>query len=195
MRDISPQPDTTYTESWSQFPTLRLPLIQRQISGVTMDAISLARLAEVHPELSRRVQSLASQLDFPLRVTAGIRTVAQQDTLYNQGRTTPGPVVTNAKGTESNHVLGLAVDVCPMDLADEHPDWNSSDASWQRIVALAAPCGLRDGVSWRDEPHLELAEVPEVPTGETQRLYADKGVQAVWEEIPGVTVTDPEIGM
>jgi len=160
-----------------------------------LDNVSLARLAEVHPELSRRVQSLASQLDFNLRVTAGIRTVAQQNALYDQGRTAPGPIVTNAKGTESNHVLGVAVDVVPMDLADEHPDWNASDAQWQRIVALAAPCGLRDGVSFRDEPHLELAECPEVPTAETQRLYADKGVQAVWDGIPGVVVSDPEIGM
>ena len=162
---------------------------------MALDQISLARLAEVHPELSRRVQSLASQLDFPLRITAGIRTVAQQDALYAQGRTAPGPIVTNAKGTESNHVLGLAVDVVPMDLADVHPDWNSSDAQWQRIVALAPTCGLRDGISFRDEPHLELAEVPEVPTMQAQLTYTDIGVQAVWEGIPGLVVTDPELGM
>src|SRR5438105_5154353 len=123
-----------------------------------LDSISEARLVEVHPILSQRVHNLAAQLDFPLRVTQGIRTVAQQDALYAQGRTQPGPIVTNAKGTESLHVLGCACDVCPMDLVDGDPDWNPSHTSWQRIVALAPTCGLRDGVSWKDEPHLELIE-------------------------------------
>lgn len=148
-----------------------------------LDDISMARLGAVHPILSQRVQKMASQLDFPIRVTAGIRTVAQQDELYAQGRTTPGPVVTNAKGTESNHVLGLAVDVVPMDIPNEHPDWDSSDEKWQRIVALAPTCNLRDGISFRDEPHLELVEVPEVPTGEIQQVYVDAGVDGVWKEL------------
>jgi peptidoglycan L-alanyl-D-glutamate endopeptidase CwlK len=148
-----------------------------------LDDISMARLGAVHPILSQRVQKLASQLDFPIRVTAGIRTVVQQDELYAQGRTTPGPVVTNAKGTESNHVLGLAVDVVPMDLPDIHPDWDTQHPSWQAIVTLASKCGLRDGISFRDEPHLELIEVPEVPTGEMQQTYVDAGVVGVWSEI------------
>jgi peptidoglycan L-alanyl-D-glutamate endopeptidase CwlK len=150
---------------------------------MALDNISEARLAEVHPALAARIRTLASQLDFPLRITAGIRTVAQQDALYAQGRTEPGPVVTNAQGTESNHVLGLACDIVPMDLPDVHPDWDASDASWKRIVALAASNGLRDGVSWKDEPHLELAEVPEVPTAEMQQVYMDAGTVGVWAEI------------
>ena len=148
-----------------------------------MDAISSARLQEVHPELSRRVQNLASQLDFAIRVTQGIRTVAQQNALYAQGRTAPGPIVTNAKGTESNHVMGVAVDVVPMDLPDGHPDWNENSAFWQRIVALAPTCGLRDGKSFKDEPHLELIELPSIPSAELQQVYMDAGVAGVWAEI------------
>jgi peptidoglycan LD-endopeptidase CwlK len=150
---------------------------------VSLDSISESRLGEVHPELSKRIHNLASQLDFNIRVTQGIRTVAQQDTLYAQGRTTPGPIITNARGTESNHTLGLAVDIVPMDLPDDHPDWDENAASWQRIVALAPTCGLRDGKSFHDEPHLELMEVPEVPTGEIQQIYLDGGVEAVWTEL------------
>jgi len=154
---------------------------------MSLDNISLARLAEVHPVLSARVQSLASQLDFPIRVTQGIRTVAQQNALWQEGRDNDGNVigrtVTNAKGTESNHVMGVAVDVVPMDLPDDHPDWDENSASWQRIVALASSCGLRDGKSFHDEPHLELMEVPEVPTEEIQSIYLQAGAMAVWQEL------------
>jgi len=154
---------------------------------MALDNISLERLALVHPVLSARVQSLASQLDFPIRVTQGIRTVAQQNALWQEGRDNDGNVigrtVTNAKGTESNHVLGLAIDLVPMDLPDDHPDWDENSASWQRIIVLAPVCGLRDGKSFHDEPHLELMEVPEVPTEEIQQVYLDAGVEAVWQEL------------
>jgi len=148
-----------------------------------LDNVSMERLALVHPVLSTRVQNLAAQLDFPLRVTQGIRSVAEQDVLYEQGRTTPGPIVTNAKGVESNHVMGVAVDVVPMDLQDGDPDWNPAHTAWQQIVALAHVCGLRNGISWKDEPHLELVEVPKVPSGEMQSVYLQAGVEAVWSEL------------
>jgi peptidoglycan LD-endopeptidase CwlK len=152
-----------------------------------LDAISMARLGLVHPVLSLRVQKLALRLTFNIRITQGIRTVTQQNELWQEGRDNDGNIigrtVTNAKGTESNHVMGLAVDCVPMDLPDGDPDWNENSESWQQIVALAAECGLRDGKSFHDEPHLELIEVPEVPTGEIQQVYLDGGVEAVWREI------------
>ena len=154
---------------------------------MSLDNISMSRLAEVHPELSRRVQNLASQLDFPIRVTYGIRSVAQQDALWSIGRDAAGNVigrtVTDAKGTASNHVMGLAADIVPMDLVDGDPDWNENSAFWQRIVALAPTCGLRDGKSFKDEPHLELIELPSIPSAELQQVYMDAGVAGVWAEI------------
>ncbi len=50
-----------------------------------------------------------------LRVAQGYRTSAEQDALYAQGRTTPGSIVTWARGGESIHNLGLAVDVFRVD--------------------------------------------------------------------------------
>lgn len=43
--------------------------------------------------------------------TLGYRTVAEQDALFAQGRTKPGPRVTDAPGGLSLHNYGLAVDV------------------------------------------------------------------------------------
>ena len=124
-----------------------------------------------------------------VRVTAGIRSVAQQNALYAIGRTTPGKIVTDAKGTESNHVLGFAVDLVTMNAQDQ-PDWG--DQPW---VALAPTYGLRSGAEWGDKPHLELAEVPAKPTAEAQQTYLQAGVQAVWTDAAAsiVSFTDRTI--
>jgi peptidoglycan L-alanyl-D-glutamate endopeptidase CwlK len=151
---------------------------------VSLDAISEERLALVHPVLAVRIFNLADALvasGFIIQVTQGIRTIAEQNAIYAKGRTTPGRIVTYAQGTQSNHVMGIAVDVAPF--LDGIPDWNPSHPDWQRIVALASSYSLRDGISWRDEPHLELAECPTEPTLQMQQAYLDGGVQAVWQLI------------
>ena len=51
------------------------------------------------------------KLGTPIKVTSTLRTCSQQNALYAQGRTTPGSVVTGARGCLSWHVLGRAVDI------------------------------------------------------------------------------------
>jgi len=46
-----------------------------------------------------------------LKLISGLRTYEEQDALYAQGRTAPGPKVTNAPGGHSNHNFGLAFDM------------------------------------------------------------------------------------
>src|ERR1039457_3139237 len=104
-----------------------------------LDQLSDARLAMVHPALSIRIHNLADALTVNIRVTAGIRSVAQQDALYAQGRTVPGEIVTDAQGTQSNHIYGFAADLCVM--TDGKPDWSQSP--W---IALAPSYSLRSGI-------------------------------------------------
>nr|WP_295770097.1 M15 family metallopeptidase [Rhodoferax sp.] len=40
-----------------------------------------------------------------------MRSCAEQDALYAQGRTAPGNKVTNAKSGDSNHNFGIAFDI------------------------------------------------------------------------------------
>jgi peptidoglycan LD-endopeptidase CwlK len=146
-----------------------------------MDSVSEARLAEVHPELSRRIHQLADMVSFPFRVTQGLRTYAQQDALYAQGRTSPGSVVTEAQGGYSMHNFGLAVDVVPF--VNGVPDWNDKDAQWAELLAKAPSCGLAEGAQWRtfvDMPHLYPQEVPASPTDAMRTLMTTQGIQAVW---------------
>lgn len=148
-----------------------------------MDRVSEIRLAQVHPELSRRIHKMVAAIGTDIRVTAGIRSVAQQNALWQIGRDAQGnrlpgeATVTNAKGTQSNHVLGFAVDLVTMDVQGM-PQWN--DQPW---VSVAGEYGLRSGAQWGDKPHVELSEVPATPTLEAQQTYLQAGVQAVWEGI------------
>lgn len=145
--------------------------------------ISAERLAQVHPELARRVRNLATALEaenIQIQVSMGLRTAAQQTEIYAQGRTEPGKVVTNAHDYQSNHVIGCAVDVYPEDAETNAPDWNATHPSWQRIIALAPTYGLRDGKSWHDLPHLEFQEIPTEPTPAVQECCKLNGVTAVW---------------
>lgn len=50
-----------------------------------------------------------------VRIRSGRRTCEEQDTIYAQGRSYPGPIVTNARGCKSWHVTGRAVDLDPFD--------------------------------------------------------------------------------
>ena len=96
-----------------------------------------------------------------LLVTFTFRSKETQAALYAQGRTAPGPIVTNAKPGESFHNYGLAYDVVPVK-PNGAPDWDVSSAAavarWATIGALGKSLGLRwggDFNSIKDRPHFE----------------------------------------
>jgi peptidoglycan LD-endopeptidase CwlK len=149
-----------------------------------MDAHSEARLADIHPELARRIHQLADQLSFQLIVTQGLRTYPQQDALYQQGRTTPGAIVTKAPAGHSCHNFGLAVDVAPSD-GTGGIDWSGKDPKWTELLAKAPSCGLAEGAEWRtfpDSPHLYPQELPANPDDNLRYLFSEGGLAAVWKE-------------
>lgn len=74
--------------------------------------------ADLHPAYRALAEAAMATADFVAqkqglraRMTQGIRTVAQQDKLYAQGRTIPGQIVTYVRGGESWHNYGLAFDI------------------------------------------------------------------------------------
>ncbi len=130
------------------------------------DQISLDRVATLHPALREEAASILANLwsdDIPVRVTYGLRTWAEQDALYAQGRTKPGAKVTNAKGGSSYHNYGLALDFCLLDkkkaLWSERIDLNhNSIADWVEVVRAFKAAGWEWGGDWkslRDAPHVQ----------------------------------------
>ncbi len=141
-------------------------------------------LDRVHPELARRINLMAQALarrGIQIRVTSGLRTFAEQDVLYEQGRTRPGNIVTKARAGQSNHNYGLAVDVVP--LVNGRPNWNAPGEVWQAIGEEGRGAGLSWGGDWRgfvDLPHFELPVGMSVQ--ECLRIYRQGGLPAVWAE-------------
>jgi len=151
-----------------------------------MDTVSELRLAQVYPGLADKIRSMAATLEaeaIDIRVTQGLRTMAEQEALYAQGRTTVGAVVTNAAAGTSWHNFGLAVDVVP--LTPQGPDWDIGHPVWTRIVAVGTALGMVAGAQWRtfpDWPHFQFTgRFPTTPNDEARTILATGGVNAVWE--------------
>lgn len=88
----------------------------------TFSKASQKIMATVHPDIQRVFTEVIKVWD--CKPTAGFRTVKEQQALYAQGRTKPGPVVTNCDGVVklSDHqktvilagkAYGLALDIMP----------------------------------------------------------------------------------
>ena len=79
-------------------------------------------------------------------VTSTYRDTESQDALFAQGRTTPGKIVTNARGGESFHNFRCAVDIVP--LVNGKPDWDGSHAVWKEVGRLGKESGLEWAGEW-----------------------------------------------
>ena len=101
-----------------------------------------------------------------LAITHGLRTHAEQDALYAQGRTKPGAVVTNARGGYSNHNFGIAIDFCLLMPDGRNVSWSMTRdgngdgiSDWLQVVDEAKRLGFSWGGDWtsfKDYPHFEM---------------------------------------
>lgn len=152
-----------------------------------MESVSEKRLALVSPELAKKVRAASDALAIKgifFRVVQGLRTYAEQDALYAQGRTAAGHVVTNARGGYSNHNFGCAVDCCPfISGSTGDMNWNAKSLQFSEMVSALKEQGLSWGGDWHsivDPPHFQLTNVPVTPTNADRTAYASGGCQAVW---------------
>ncbi len=112
----------------------------------------------IHPLLFKKIEQVKVELrekGIDIRVTQGHRDLVQQNLLYEQGRSTSGPVVTNAKPGLSYHNYGWAVDVVVY--KNGKPHWDSRH--WAYIGEIGKSKGLIWGGDWKgfpDRPHFQL---------------------------------------
>ena len=81
--------------------------------------------------------------------------------MSNYDATAPGNVVTNAKPGYSHHNFGLAFDFAV--LKEGRPLWDQNHPHWNEFVRIAKEEGFAWGGDWssfKDYPHLELANAP-----------------------------------
>lgn len=152
-----------------------------------MPALNFKRidLDLLEPEFrSQQFELIAKCLDrgFSYHATRGYDTYGAQMALWAKGRTTPGPKVTNAKGGQSAHNFGLAVDyVLDKDqkVAGIQPDWQVE--AYRVLVEEAQKLGLHSGAGYKDYPHVGLVKY--VTAKEMLPLHD------AWEKSSGDTLT------
>ncbi len=120
------------------------------------------KLETLEPELKPLIEQLIMGAEIATGlewiVTSGRRTMAEQQKLYDQGRTTKGAIVTKAKPGQSAHNFGLAADLAPM--KDGKIWWSAPESVWQAMADTAVKLGLTAGFyfkSFKDMPHVELS--------------------------------------
>ncbi|MEM5014124.1 peptidoglycan-binding protein [Niallia taxi] len=130
--------------------------------GAGMKALVLTKVLEIIEQ--------AYKEDIYVLITDGYRSKAEQDALYAQGRTKPGKIVTNAKGGQSNHNFGIAVDFCLTNEKGTIANY-TVNSDWRRVAAIAKSKGFEWGGDWKgfvDNPHLEYTGKITVEPEETK---------------------------
>jgi len=87
-------------------------------SASVVGVVGASLLDTLHPDaktfaLDVFAKALDTGVATSIKVLSTRRLCATQNALYAQGRTAPGPVVTHARGCQSWHVAGRAVDFMP----------------------------------------------------------------------------------
>lgn len=125
-------------------------------------------IIELHPIVEAKKEELiaeASKLKIDILITDGFRSHEAQDALYEQGRSSAGPIVTYARGGESFHNYGLAIDFALRTkkgkvIWDMEYDGNKNGkADWHEVVEIAKRLGFSWGGDWKgfkDYPHLQM---------------------------------------
>lgn len=135
-----------------------------------MDSITQQKIQTLHPKIRQEVAQLVEVANSKLkahsqmRIVQAYRSFEEQDALYAQGRTKPGPVVTNAKAGQTYHNYGLAFDFCLIIDGknaswDIHMDWDKDKVEdWTEVVDVFKAAGYEWGGYWKtfkDNPHLQ----------------------------------------
>lgn len=140
------------------------------------DKLSLERINTLHPKLRAEAAAIYTEANNKLgktrlRFSHTFRSIQEQNELYAKGRTKKGPIVTNAKGGQSYHNYGLAVDIVLLldkdnngsfETAswDYNTDWDKDGtADWLEVVKVFQKYGWqwgfwKNGKHW-DKPHFQ----------------------------------------
>ena len=137
----------------------------------------------LHPDLQEKIaflQKKCAAAGITICIGECLRTKAEQDALYAQGRTKPGKIVTNAKGStySSMHQWGVAVDFyLKMDVDGDgsasDDTFNNSTSLFNKVGKIGQSIGLEWGGSWKsmkDLPHFQLPNWGSTPA-KLKKLY------------------------
>jgi len=120
--------------------------------------INSRNLSDLHPvvqDMAKKFITAAKKEGIDVLVTSTYRDGESQNSLYAQGRTKPGRIVTNARAGQSWHNYRLAFDVVP--IVNGKAMWNDL-RTFRRLGAIGKGVGLEwagDWVKFREMPHFQ----------------------------------------
>ncbi|MCP4440356.1 MAG: hypothetical protein GY810_15530 [Aureispira sp.] len=126
-------PTHNEAETWDSHTNRRVKTLDGRVKGAAI----------------KFVNNVQSQLGLKIRVTSALRTVAEQDALFKKGG------VTKARGGQSYHNYGLAIDI--VEIAGGKALW--SNPNWGKIAAVGKALGFEWGGDWKnfvDKPHFQM---------------------------------------
>jgi peptidoglycan L-alanyl-D-glutamate endopeptidase CwlK len=120
-----------------------------------------SNIQTLQPKAQRRARQFLTAVTEQLakdglvfKIISGTRTYDEQNELFAHGRTKPGPIVTRARGGQSNHNFGVAWDIGIFRNGEYIPE----SKLYQNAGAIGKGQGLEWGGDWRsiqDEPHFQ----------------------------------------
>lgn len=139
----------------------------------------------LHPEVKALIPKFLDECNkkgLAVKITDTVRTKSEQDSLYAQGRTKPGNIVTNVKYPYSNHNWGMAFDFCRN---DGKGAYNNSDNWFAKVGAVAVSLGFEWGGNWKgfpDNPHIELTKYGST-TDLIKKYKTPENFKKTWKEV------------
>ncbi len=106
-------------------------------------------IKDLHPIVAAKASAFVSACKaqgIDVLITSTLRDNEAQAKLYNQGRTTPGKIVTNAKAGQSWHNHACAFDFVP--IVDGKCQWSDA-ATFTRCGGIAESVGLEWAGRWK----------------------------------------------
>lgn len=146
---------------------------------------------QLHPRLQAKIielKAICEAKGLKIGVSECVRTVKEQDALYAQGRTKPGKIVTQVKGSSygSMHQWGVAFDFYRN---DGKGAFNNSDGFFYKVGKIGRSIGLEWGGDWskfKDLPHFQLPDWGS-STGQLKAKYKTPEIFAIsWVNHKGV---------
>lgn len=135
----------------------------------------MRNINKCHPrliDLSKKLVSACRGQGLIIGIGESFRTKEEQDALYAKGRTAPGNIVTNAKGSSysSHHQWGTAFDIYRNDGKGVYTD---GDGFFEKVGKIGKSIGLEWGGDWKspvDKPHFQLPDWGSTTT-KLKRMY------------------------
>lgn len=147
----------------------------------TFDSASESNIITLIPRAqieARKFMKIVKENNVDIRILSGTRTYEEQDNLYHHGRNgDKQPVITNARGGQSNHNFGIAWDI---GVFDNNGNYIENDKPYKSFAAVVLPLlsSLEWGGNWisfKDYPHYQLKSVSE-KVAVVRRLFEEGSV-------------------